>query len=83
MKSSWKEMSPSQKREALVSLVLAAIAMIFVILDMSGKWANNIHYLVLSALSLYEGIVSWNRNRKMAILEFVVAAIFVANAFVG
>ena len=83
MKSNWNEMDASQKREAIVLTVLPAIALIFIILDMTGKWTNNIHYLMLAILSVYEGITGWNKNRKMAILELVAALFLAANAFIS
>ena len=81
MKFNWKEMNPSQKRETIVLFVLTAIALVFAILDLSGKWPNNLCYITLAVLSVFEGVFSWNKNRKMAILEFVAAAFFAANTF--
>ena len=83
MKQNWNEMSPSQKKETIVLTVMSLIALIFIVLDMTGKWPNNLHYLALCALSLFEGVISWNKNRKMAIWELVAAALFAANAFIG
>ena len=82
MKFNWNEMNASQKRETVVLIVLTLIALVFVVLDLSGKWPNNISYLVLSVLSVFEAIVGWNKNRKMAILELVAAAFFAANALI-
>ena len=83
MKFNWKEMTPAQKRDALVLTILPLIAVPFLALDMTGKWPNNITYLLLSVLSLYEGVVGWNKNRKMAIVEFVLAVVFAINGFAG
>lgn len=83
MKFNWSEMSSSQKSEAIVLTVLPAIALIFIALDMTGKWANNLHYLVLGVLSLYEGITGWNKNRKFAIMELVASVFLAANAFIS
>lgn len=82
MKFNWNEMDASQKKEAIVLTVLSAIALIFIVLDMTGTWANNIAYLVLGILSLYEGITGWNKNRKWAILELIAAVFMAVNAFI-
>ena len=81
MKFNWNEMSPAQKKEAIVLTVLALIGFVFVILDLTGTWANNFHYLVLAVMSLFEGITSWNKNRKLAIMEFVCAVFFAISMF--
>ena len=81
MKMNWNEMSAAQKNEMIVSIVLCAIALVFIVLDATGAWKNNFHLLVLSVLSVYECCVSWNKNRKMAILELVAAALLAVCAF--
>lgn len=83
MKFNWNEMNASQKQEAIVLTVMPAIALIFIVLDMTGIWVNHISYLILAILSLYEGITGWNKNRKMAILELVAAFFLAANAFIS
>ena len=82
MKLDWNEMDASQKKEAIVLTVMAAIALIFIALDRTGIWTNNIAYLVFGILSLYEGITGWNKNRKWAILELVAAVFMAVNAFI-
>ena len=82
MKLDWNEMDASQKKEAIVLTVMAAIALIFIALDRTGTWTNNIAYLVFGILSLYEGITGWNKNRKWAILELVAAVFMAVNAFI-
>ena len=74
-------MTPAQKTETIVTLAAAAIALIFAILDLSGKWPNNLCYLTLSALSVFEACTGWNKNRKIAILELVAAAVLALSAF--
>lgn len=81
MKFSWNEMSPAQKKETIVLLVLAMIGFVLVILDLTGIWSNNLLYPVLTVLSLFEGVTSWNKNRKAAIMEFVCAAFFSVYTF--
>lgn len=81
MKSDWNKMDASQKKEAIVLTVMPAIALIFIVLDRTETWKNNIAYLVLAILSVYEGITGWNKNRKMAILELIAALFLAANAF--
>ena len=83
MKTSWNEMTTAQKIEAIVLTVLFLFAAVFAILDWSGKWPNNLAYLFFGADSLFEGIMNWNRNRKLAILEVVAAVFFFANGFLG
>lgn len=83
MKMKWNEMSAAQKTEVIVSLVLCAIALGFFVLDETGTWKNNLHYIALSVLSVYECYVSWNKNRKMAILELVAAVFLAASAFLS
>ena len=83
MKKKWNEMSASQKKELVVTYALGVLALLFIALDASGVWKNNGHYLVLSVLSVYECCMSWNRNRKMAILELVAAAFLAVSAFLG
>ena len=79
----WNEMSAAQKTEMIVILVLGAIALGFIVLDETGTWKNNLHYIALSVLSVYECYVSWNKNRKMAILELVAAVFLAASAFLS
>ena len=77
MKFNWNEMSPAQKRESIIVLVLAMIGMVFAILDLSGKWPNNLTYLAISVLSLFEGITAWNKNRKLAVTDLVVGIVLI------
>ena len=79
----WNEMSAAQKTEMIVILVLGAITLGFIVLDETGTWKNNLHYIALSVLSVYECYVSWNKNRKMAILELVAAVFLAASAFLS
>ena len=83
MNMKWNEMSASEKTEVIVSLVLCALALVFIVLDAAGTWKNNGHLLVLSVLSVYECCTSWNKNRKMAILELVAAVFLAVTAFLG
>ena len=83
MNMKWNEMSASEKTEVIVSIVLCAIALVFIVLDSTGTWKNNCHLLVLSVLSVYECCTSWNKNRKMAILELVAAVFLAVTAFLG
>lgn len=83
MNMKWNEMSASEKSEVIVSIVLCALALVFIVLDAAGTWKNNGHLLVLSVLSVYECCTSWNKNRKMAILELVAAVFLAVTAFLG
>ena len=79
----WNEMSAAQKTEVIVTLVMGVITLAFIVLDVTGVWKNNLHYIALSVLSVYECIMSWNKNRKMAILELVAAVFLAASAFLN
>ena len=79
----WNEMSADQKTEVIVTLVMGVIPLAFIVLDVTGVWKNNLHYIALSVLSVYECIMSWNKNRKMAILELVAAVFLAASAFLN
>lgn len=81
MKFKWNEMSPAQKKETIITVGLAIIGLIFILLDLTGVYPNKLHYPVLCVMSLYEGVASWNKNRKIAITEFVCAAFFAAYTF--
>lgn len=83
MKFDWNGMDASQKKETIVLIVMSVISLIFIILDVTGAWANNISFLALSILSLYEGIMGWNRNRKWAILELIATVFLTANIFIS
>ena len=83
MKFDWNGMDASQKKETIVLNVMSVISLIFIILDVTGAWANNISFLALSILSLYEGIMGWNRNRKWAILELIATVFLTANIFIS
>ena len=81
MDQKWSEMSKQKKIETVVALALTAVALVFVVLDLSGNWGNNLCYLILAVLSAYEAVVAWKVNRKMAIAELVVAVCLLFNAF--
>ena len=82
-KMKWNEMNAAQKSEVIVTLVLGVVSLVFIILDETGTWKNSLHYIALSVLSVYECIMSWNKNRKMAILELVAAVFLAASAFLN
>ena len=79
----WNEMNTAQKSEVIVTLVLGVLSLVFIILDETGTWKNSLHYIALSVLSVYECIMSWNKNRKIAILELVAAVFLAASAFLN
>ena len=81
MDQKWSEMSKQKKIETVVVLALTAVALVFAVLDLSGNWENNLCYLMLAILSVYEAVVAWKVNRKMAIAELVVAVCLLFNAF--
>ena len=81
MKEKWSEMSKQKKIETITILVLGVIAVVYAVLDWTGKWKNNTSYLALAVMSAYEAVVGWKENRKMAVLEAVVAVIFLFGYF--
>lgn len=81
MKEKWSEMSKQKKIEAITILVLGLIAVVYAVLDWTGKWPNNTSYLALAVMSMYEAVVGWKESRKIAILEAVVAVIFLFGYF--
>ena len=81
MKEKWSEMSKQKKIEVITILALGLVAVVYAVLDWTGKWPNNTSYLALAVMSAYEAVVGWKENRKMAILEAVVAVIFLLGYF--
>ena len=79
----WDEGSADQEAEVMGTLVMGVITLAFIVLGVTGVWKNNLHYIALSVLSVYECIMSWNKNRKMAILELVAAVFLAASAFLN
>lgn len=76
MNKKWSEMTPAEKKLTIALYVYAAIALVFVVLDMTGVWKNEIHTIMISIFFLGEGIVTWKKNTKMAILDFVLAIVW-------
>ena len=83
MKEKWSEMSKQKKIEAITIIALGLVAAVYAVLDWTGKWPNNTSLLALAVMSAYEAVVGWKENRKMAILEVVVAVIFLLGYFTG
>ena len=81
MKEKWSEMSKQKKIEMITIIALGLVAVVYAVLDWTGKWPNNTSLLALAVMSAYEAVVGWKENRKMAILEAVVAVIFLFGYF--
>ena len=71
-------MNEKLKKSALiVSIIAGFVAIIFGILDITNVWGMaHIFASVLFAVSIgLQAVVYWNENRKIAIVELVVAVI--------
>ena len=71
-------MNEKLKKSALiVSIIAGFVAIIFGILDIMSVWGMaHIFASVLFAVSIgLQAVVYWNENRKIAIVELVVAVI--------
>ena len=76
MNKKWSEMTPAEKKKFVVLCVVAAIALVFVFLDLTGVWQNKIGTYMISAFFLIEGVVTFKNNKKMAILDIVLAIVW-------
>ena len=76
MNPKWKDMTPNQKKLMIALCVYVAIAFVFAIIDLCGVWTNNIFTYMLSAYFLVEGVVTWKKNRLLAILHLVLGIIW-------
>lgn len=73
MKSNWKDMDKKEKGLFFVYCILALIAVIAAVTDVSGKWehADLIWMITVAIVLVFECAMNWNKNRKLAILEAV------------
>ena len=76
MNKKWSEMTPAEKKKFIAICIFAAIALVFIVLDLTGVWKNKIGTYMISALFLIEGVLNWKDNTKMAILDIVLAIVW-------
>ena len=76
MNKKWSEMTPAEKKKFIAICAVAALAFVFVVLDLTGVWKNKIGTYMISALFLIEGVLNWKDNTKMAILDIVLAIVW-------
>ena len=76
MNKKWSEMTPAEKKKFIAICAVSALALVFVVLDLTGVWKNKIGTYTISALFLIEGVLNWKNNIKMAILDIVLAIVW-------
>ena len=76
MNKKWSEMTPAEKKKFIALCAVAVLAFVFVVLDLTGVWKNKIGTYMISALFLIEGVLNWKNNTKMAILDIVLAIVW-------
>ena len=76
MKKEWSKMTPTEKKLMVLLCIYVAIALVFVALDLSGMWKNKVYKYMTVVFCLGEGVVEWKKNRKMALLDLVLAVVF-------
>ena len=82
MSKNWKELTKQEKNHYALSLVLAAAGLIFIVLDTVTEWkyAHLCWAITFGLYLLMECKANWNKNRKMAIIDLVIAiALIVVN----
>ena len=65
MNKKWSEMTPAEKKKFIVLCVCAAIALVFVVLDLTGVWKNKIGSYMISVFFLIEGVLNFKSNFLM------------------
>ena len=81
MKNKWNEMTTAQKVLTVAFCIYVVAAIVFAVLDLNGTWKNEICTYMISAYCVVEGIMTWKKNRKMAILSFVLAIVLMVGTF--
>lgn len=76
MNKKWSEMTPAEKKKFVALCILAAFALVFVVLDLTGLWQNKIGSYLISVFFLFEGVMNFKNNKKMAILDIVLAIVW-------
>lgn len=75
MKNNWKDMNKSEKITYAIALICCCIGLVFAILDICKGWEYaDLGWGISFGLYLaFEAKANWNKNRKMAILNLVLA----------
>lgn len=81
MKKNWSELSSAEKKLFVLLCIYVVIGLVFVALDLSGVWKNEISRYMLAIFCLVEGVVEWKKNWKMSLVNFALAILFLLNAF--
>lgn len=76
MKKEWSKMTTTEKKLMVLLCIYVAIALVFVALDLSGMWKNKVYKYMTVVFCLGEGVAEWKKNRKMALLDLVLAVVF-------
>ena len=77
----WSEMTSADKGKFFAVCIYGLIALGFCILDLTGKWKNEVCMYMLSAYFLFDGVMDWKKNRKMAISSICLAIILLVTTF--
>lgn len=79
MNTKWNEKTQSEKTTSIISIIFCSIAAIFAVLDLCTDWQYaNLGWNIAFALYLViEGKASWNKNRKIAVLELVLGILLI------
>ena len=81
MNKKWSEMTPAEKKKFIALCACAAIALVFIVLDLTGVWQNKIGSYLISVCFLIEGVTTWKKNTKMAILDIVLGIVLLLGTF--
>ena len=81
MNKKWNEMTPAEKIKLIAICIYVVIALVFVVLDLAGVWKNDVCAYMLAAFFLVEGVVSWKKNRNVAITELILSVVMVLGTF--
>ena len=76
MNKKWSEMTPAEKKKFIALCIFAAIALVFIVLDLTGVWKNKIGSYFISVFFVIEGVLTFKNNKKMAILDIVLAVVW-------
>ena len=76
MNKKWSEMTPAEKKRFVALCVIAAIALVFIVLDLIGAWQNKIGTYMISVFFLIEGVLNFKNNKKIAILDLALAVVW-------
>ena len=75
MTKNWKDLTKQEKIYQIISLVFAVAGLVFVVLDIVTEWkyAHLCWAISWAFYLLMECKAKWNMNRKLAIVDLVLA----------